>query len=338
MKIYLYDLIGIKSGMNYYLESFKKLLNDNNIEVTVRSNYINEGDIFFHNIFSGNTFIKIIKLILNLIKFKSKILFSKNISIFLFYGTYIDILFFVFCFRSKNVFIDVHESVLLDNKSVLLKIITPFLFKFSENKVIYHSQKSKNSVLEFGFKNELIFVPHFKYKINKNIEIKNVGFDVINAINNTTINYLFFGNIRESKGVLELLNLIEYFNNKNKLSNVNFIIAGQDIFKLIDNSKYNYVFNLKIITKHINDDELVYLFNNSNFILLPYKNISQSGVLEMAIHFEKQIITSNLEYFKSILEKHKTFGYLFNLNDKNAFLKVIEESCTKGDMVISKKI
>ncbi len=52
---------------------------------------------------------------------------------------------------------------------------------------------------------------------------------------------------------------------------------------------------------------------------------------------KNKIITSNLEYFKSILEKHKTFGNLFNLNDKNAFLKVIEESCTKGYMVISKK-
>ena len=46
-KIYIYDLIGIKSGMDYYLNSFKKLLNKNEIECSIRSNYLSDGVIFF---------------------------------------------------------------------------------------------------------------------------------------------------------------------------------------------------------------------------------------------------------------------------------------------------
>ena len=92
-KIYIYDIIGIKSGMDYYLNSFKKLLNENEIECSIRSNYLSEGVIFFSNIFKGSKIIRILKLIRNLIKFLRYS--NKDISVFLYYGTYID-LFFLF--------------------------------------------------------------------------------------------------------------------------------------------------------------------------------------------------------------------------------------------------
>jgi hypothetical protein len=332
-KIYLYDLIGIKSGMDYYLNSFKKLLNENGIECIIRSNYFSEGVVFFSNIFTGNKIIQILKLIRNLINFLRYS--NKDTSIFLFYGTFIDLIFFLFFFRNNKVIIDLHETIILDNKSSFLEKIISYFFKHSRNRIIFHSDTIKHKVMSYGFVGDLIYVPHFKYSINKKHNSQNICHDVKNSIKSASVNYLFFGNLRESKGVIELLNLIKNYKVKNRLKNVNFIIAGQDIFNIIDDCQYSSLENVSLIKRHINHDELVYLFKNSNFILLPYKSISQSGVLEMAIFFEKQIITSDLEYFKNILNKHKSFGYNFNLNEQDKFNEVIKNSSFNSNCKIS---
>ena len=39
MKIQLHDLIGIKSGTHFYLNTFSKKLKCNNIDVIIKSNY-----------------------------------------------------------------------------------------------------------------------------------------------------------------------------------------------------------------------------------------------------------------------------------------------------------
>lgn len=36
---------------------------------------------------------------------------------------------------------------------------------------------------------------------------------------------------------------------------------------------------IRIFDRHINDDELVYLYSKTDYILLPYKKSSQSGIL-----------------------------------------------------------
>lgn len=337
MKVYIYDMIGIKSGMNYYLDSFQKLLKNNNIKPIIRSNYYNDGIIFYRNIFTNNIVFNLINLIFNLVKFNLKTMFSKEISIFLFYGTYVDLFFFFFFFRNKKVLIDIHEIIPRESNSFLLKLVIPILFKFSKNILIYHSEKIENFIIKYKFNNEMIFVPHFKYEINKEYRKNKIGLDIINAIEKTSVNYLSFGNITKTKGVQELLDLIESNNDKFKFSNVNFVVAGQDIDRLINKSKYKSSNNIKIITRHIKHDELIYLFNSCRFILLPYKNVSQSGVLEMAIHFEKQIITSNLKYFKDILNKYKSFGYSFDLNNENSFIDVISRSILNKDSKVTKE-
>lgn len=337
MKLFIYDIIGIKSGMNYYLDSFQKLLKSNGINAVVRSNYVNDGLIFYRSIFTENLLINIINVFFNLIKFNLKTIFSKDISIFLFYGTYVDLIFFLFFFRNKKVIIDLHETFKRESNSIFLKLATTLLFKFSKNKVIYHTKEFESFFLNCGFSNEIIYAPHFKYSIKKNYQTKNLGLDIISAIEKASVNYLLFGNITEEKGILELLGLIKSLNNKARFSNVNFIITGQDVNGIIKRYSLKSTGNLKIITRHVNDDELIYLFNSCCFVLLPYKSVSQSGVLEMAIHFDKQIITSKLKYFKDILSKYNSFGYSFDLFDNKSFINVISKSILNIESKITKK-
>lgn len=55
------------------------------------------------------------------------------------------------------------------------------------------------------------------------------------------------------------------------------------------------------INRYVSDDELYDAIEHSDLILLPYREISQSGVLLLALSYQKPIITSDLDSFKETL-------------------------------------
>ena len=66
----------------------------------------------------------------------------------------------------------------------------------------------------------------------------------------------------------------------------------------------------KIILRHIGDDELVYLYKHTDYVALPYRKTSQSGILEMAFYFRKPILASDVPYFNKMLTEFPSFGIL----------------------------
>ena len=78
-------------------------------------------------------------------------------------------------------------------------------------------------------------------------------------------------------------------------------------------------------------------FSKSDIILLPYTKITQSGVLEMALQFEKPILTSNLDYFRNILNQFPSFGFNTNTTNVKEFTNKIIELSKKSQLPILKK-
>lgn len=338
MKLQIFDIIGIKSGMDYYLISFFNLLKKNNINTSINSNFIHEKKMFFPNIYKGNLVVRVFKLLYSLVKFWFTIQKKETKSVFLFYGTYIDALFLFLFFLNKNVFIDIHELVLLDNKNKFLHKIINFLFRNSKNSIIYHSKRTKETLIEIGFRGEAIYVPLFRYEVKKDYNLKYIGKEIHDLVSNTKKNFLFFGNIRKSKGVEELLQVINYINKENiAIDKLNIIVAGADIFNILKNNDVIYNSFTKILLRQLNDSEMKYLFSKSDIILLPYTKITQSGVLEMALQFEKPILTSNLDYFRNILNQFPSFGFNTNTTNVKEFTNKIIELSKKSQLPILKK-
>ena len=59
--------------------------------------------------------------------------------------------------------------------------------------------------------------------------------------------------------------------------------------------------DISIIPEYVSDDELNKIILDSDVIVLPYREISQSGVLLLALYFERPIICSDLSSFKETL-------------------------------------
>lgn len=115
---------------------------------------------------------------------------------------------------------------------------------------------------------------------------------------NSTLNLLFFGTIDKYKGIEYLLKACELLIEKN----VRFYlkIAGRAYsYKLIiPSSISDYVI---IENRFISESEIPYLFMNSDVVILPYIEVSQSGVLPLAFAFGKPVIATNIGSFPELV-------------------------------------
>jgi len=325
MKVKLYDIIGVKSGMNHYLESFRDLLVDHNIDAKIKSNYPANGNQFFPYIFVKQPVKKVVLLLLAYFKYAIDILFilkKSDLAIISSYGDILDIPFLFISFFKKKVIVDIHEVVSLDNKSGLVFKMLNFFYAHTNCLAISHSKKTDAVLHSFNFKNQIIKVSLFNYKVDKTINIANIDEGIMDLIKNGKDYVLFFGNIRSSKGIFELLEALKYISDNNVILNYDIIIAGQDNDKIIQSyiANSNKMLYTHFIIKYINDDETNFLFENCKYVLVPYKDISQSAILEMAFAFKKPLIASTIPYFTRIFKFTPSFGYCINTDNTKDFV------------------
>lgn len=314
MKIYIVDPIGIHSGMKYYLDSFKDILSRiEDVEIQVLSNYSDsDHSPFFENFYKEGSLIKLFRLCIGILKlWTHSIIHYKSVFIVLSYGTIIDYLL-IRATWSKCKVIDVHEVIVQGSEQ---NKTYKYLFSkiFSKQKtVIYHSQRAKKMFDELGFKGKSFFVPHFEYSTDAVFDTKLINKKIYNSIKADKINILFFGNITYSKGIDIFINSIntldEYIQRK-----LNVIIAGKTLDDSFNQCETTAdVFCVSI--QHLNDDEMKYLYSHTDYVVLPYRQTSQSGILEMAFHYKKPVIASNIPYFNMMLGKYPSFGLLTELD------------------------
>ena len=126
---------------------------------------------------------------------------------------------------------------------------------------------------------------------------------------------LFFGLVRAYKG-LDLL-LDAFGKVKDQLPNLQLIVAGE-FYE--DEDKYraqisNNQLTNKVIIKNefIADADLRKYFGAADLIVQPYKTATRSGVTQVAFHFEKPMLVTNVGGLGEIVHDHK-MGYAVEPN------------------------
>ena len=127
---------------------------------------------------------------------------------------------------------------------------------------------------------------------------------------------LFFGFIRKYKGLDILIKSMEKVFEKDP--DVKLLIAGEcydnkNIYhNLINKSRYKD--NIVWIDEFISDSDISKYFSASDVVVLPYRSASQSGVIPLAYHYNRPVITSNIQSLIEVVEQGST-GYIFERCD-----------------------
>lgn len=321
--LYIVDIIGSHCGMHYYDNALSDLLK-NKFKVKILSTYslnnLNQG--FFPNIFNHNKFILFILLFMCWIRFLIFRFTHKGIYIYLCYGELYDLPFLITAFMG-NVYIDIHEvhALKYKDKSFVAKLLKFFIRTFTKQ-VVYHSSRTELILKEIDYKGRKIYVPHFKYNFKKNYNEINISSEIRHVYKSNHYKFLFFGNLSKVKGIDVVL---DSFLKNNNLNNIELVIAGKNVENIDFKNIKQLNDHIKIVPRHINDDELVYLYSHTDYVLLPYRKSSQSGILAMATYFKKPMILSDIPYFKNIIEQYPSFGICGDLNIyQNLINQIIE--------------
>lgn len=130
-----------------------------------------------------------------------------------------------------------------------------------------------------------------------------------------TSNYiLFFGGVKEYKGVDDL---VHAFKQLSKPKGLKLVIAGKG-------KSYNNMDNSTIhVNRIIDDAEIRDLFTNAQVVVYPYTSATMSGVLSIAYYFSKKVLVSDLPFFKENKAACCTFFKAGDRNDLKAKLQAI---------------
>lgn len=130
------------------------------------------------------------------------------------------------------------------------------------------------------YKKNICVIPHasFSYYVKEDCD-----YSIKNMIG-------FFGRIEPYKGLDLLIEAFEQQNNKE----LKLLIAGRGSIDSTLKSRIDANVNIEFINRYIEDDEFQSLINRIDFVVLPYKRASQSGVIPMSFAFGKTVISTRV--------------------------------------------
>jgi glycosyltransferase involved in cell wall biosynthesis len=220
------------------------------------------------------------------------------------------------------------------------KFYHPFLYKLMYrlcDHIIIHSKQGMFDVMRlFSVKQEKISViPHGDYKFfTQNGKMSKKTAKIKLGLSDQDRTILFFGAIRKNKGldqiILALPSIID------RLRSAKLLIVGEPCE---DYSKYKNMIVKNNLSQFVYE-KLDYIENNqvyqyflaADLVVLPYHEITQSGVLQIAYAFSKPVVASAIGGFlESIIEGKN--GYLVPPGDTASLASKVSDVLEDRDKI-----
>lgn len=214
-----------------------------------------------------------------------------------------------------------HEKRFFDNS------FARFFFKKCDGFIVL-SESVKKDLEKIVSNTNILLTPHPIYDHYKE-KIGRKEACAILQIPENKKNLLFFGLIREYKGLDILINTMSFLDDSYQL-----VIAGESYgdFKkyqeLIDKSPLKN--NIKVLEQYIPDEMVTTLFSATDVLILPYRSATQSGVLAVAYQLEIPTIATNTGALGDMILSSGT-GVVVNEITSESIAKAIKSYFTDID-------
>lgn len=189
------------------------------------------------------------------------------------------------------------------------------------DRIIVHAKQNKTDLnSQFNITPEKIAViPHGNYEF-----VNPTKKEQFRSKDDPNFNLLFFGFIRAYKGLDILLEALKIVVEKHQ--NIRLQIAGKPKESF---QKYQQMIDLMGLSEYINlhldyvaVPQMESFFENTDIVMLPYKRISQSGIIFLAYAFGKPVIASSVGGLPEVVDDGQS-GLLVPAEDAEALAKAI---------------
>lgn len=214
-------------------------------------------------------------------------------------------------FARKNVVLTAHNVTTHEQKQWEAHIYKR-LYQLAD-RIVVHAQANKKEIADlFGIAEQKIAViPHGNYTFF------NTG-GAVPAVNGEC-NVLFFGYIRKYKGLMHLIRAMKLV--RDKMPRARLIIAGRategfaEYQQAIDDLGLGESIEKNL--DYISFEQVKQYFERANVVAMPYENIYQSGVVQVAYGFGRPVVATDVGGFPEAVEDGKS-GFIVPPKDVNA--------------------
>jgi D-inositol-3-phosphate glycosyltransferase len=207
--------------------------------------------------------------------------------------------------------ISIFDNVIPHEKHFSDRLLTKY-FITSIDGAITMSQSVQDDLSSFRGDIPSRLNPHplfdnFGLPADRKVALEKLGLD-------PDIHYLlFFGFIRRYKG-LDLL-IRAFADERLRNTGLKLLVAGEfyedDRFYKNIVGEYNLEKEIIFFDRFINDNEVRYFFSSADLVVQPYRDATQSGVTQIAYHFEKPMVVTDVGGLREIVADGQC-GYVVN--------------------------
>jgi len=223
--------------------------------------------------------------------------------------------------NKKTRILTICDNVLPHEKRPGDRAFTKYFFKQVDYFILL-SKKVKEDLLTLKPGAKYKILPHPIYSnfgdpVQKDEARRKLGLTDKNLI-------LFFGFIRDYKGLDILLKSMAEL----KEEGVKLIVAGEfytdrdKYLSLID--ELNVKDNVYLFTDFIPTSDVKYYFSACNAVILPYKDATQSGIVQIAMNFRKPVIATNVGGLGEVIFENRT-GFIVEKENPEALAAAIKK-------------
>lgn len=192
--------------------------------------------------------------------------------------------------------------------------LTKYFVKAIDSFIVM-SRSVGDDIRQFSSSKKVKYIPHPIYDnygelVSRETAINHLG------LNQESRYLLFFGFIRDYKGLDLALKAMAAKTIKNQ--NIKLIVAGEYYG---NQAFYESIINTEAIdnqlvmkTEFIPSKDVKYYFGAADMVVQPYKSATQSGISQLAYHFEKPMLVTRVGGLPEIVEDGKV-GYVVDVNE-----------------------
>lgn len=219
-----------------------------------------------------------------------------------------------------------------------IRLLVSTFFRKRVKYYICHGDKLKRELsFQVGRKKNIFSLPHGILNVFKMFSGDEIP--QLNFFNEDKVFILLFGRIHKYKGLDYLIKAEKLLSKK--CNNYKIIIAGRG--SDLGDKKLKYLKtnkNFVVLNRFIRNEEVGVLFKNSDIIVLPYIEASQSGVIPLAYQFGKPVVATHVGSLPEVVDDGRT-GFLVKPGDEyslaDALATLIKDEKLRKEMGVNAK-